>query len=187
MRELMETVERRVKNSEKPLFLLGIEGACATGKSTLGRRISQEMGGTLLHMDDFFLPFAERGGKDEVGSNINKALCLNEVLLPLSQGLAGRFSPYDCRAGVYGQEIVIEPGTLVIVEGVYVCLPEFRDYFALKIFLTASWAERKRRLLARGSDLGRFEEEWIPREERYFQECAVADCCDFVVDTTDGV
>lgn len=182
--EMDQVLDQALESSGKSTLLLGIDGACGTGKTTLGTRLSQEKDGVLLHLDDFYLPFAERGGQEEIGSNINKSVFLNEVLLPLWKGQEARFRPYSCQRGCYGDEIVIQPKSLVIMEGVYVFLPEFRDYFGLKVFLRANWAERKKRLQARGSDLAQFEAEWIPREERYFRDCLVEECCDFVVDTT---
>ncbi len=177
-------LDKALKNCRKHPILLGIDGACATGKTTLGRKISQEKGGSLLHMDDFFLPFDQRGSRDEIGSNINKSLFLNQVLLPLSQGGTARFQAFDCAKGEYGEERVISPTSLVIIEGVYVFLPEFRDYFSLKVFLKANWVQRKQRLLERGSKMAQFEAEWIPREEKYFSQCKVEDCCDLLLDTT---
>lgn len=182
--EICQTVGKAMESNGKGALFVGIDGACGTGKTTVATKICQEYKGVLLHIDDFFLPFSQRGDKEEVGSNLNKSDFMNKLLLPLAGGETASFRPYDCGSGAYGEEIIVAPGDLVIIEGVYVFLPEFRDFFCLKVFLTASWAERKRRLVARGSNLTQFEAEWIPREERYFRECAVEDCCDLRIDTT---
>ncbi|MEG2389188.1 MAG: shikimate kinase, partial [Clostridia bacterium] len=40
--------------------LIAIDGMCGSGKSTLGQRLAEALGGNLLHMDDFFLTAAQR-------------------------------------------------------------------------------------------------------------------------------
>lgn len=45
-----------------PAFIIGIDGHSAAGKSTLAGSVCDRLGGTLLHMDDFYrvIPENER-------------------------------------------------------------------------------------------------------------------------------
>ncbi|MFI3254055.1 MAG: uridine kinase [Eubacteriales bacterium] len=162
--------------------LLALEGPCASGKTTFGK----ELGFPCVSMDDFFLSPEKRS--DDIGGNIDKERFLNQVLLPLSMGKEVKYAPYLCHSGEYGAEITLPPSPLLVVEGVYSLLPQFRDFYQMKVFLSASWEERKKRLLARGGEelLTQFEKEWIPRENRYFQTYQVKESCDFFFET-DGV
>ena len=58
-----------------------------------------------------------------------------------------------------------------------------RDFYRLRIFLEAPWPVRRARLLDRGGPelLARFQGEWVPLEDRYFQACRVRDCCQLVL------
>ena len=75
------------------------------------------------------------------------------------------------------------PAPLVLVEGVYALHPALRDFYRLRIFLEAPWPVRRARLLDRGGPelLARFQGEWVPLEDRYFQACRVRDCCQLVL------
>ena len=40
--------------------IIAIDGRCAAGKTTLAARLAKELGGDVIHMDDFFLPLELR-------------------------------------------------------------------------------------------------------------------------------
>lgn len=174
---LQEEVAKRLQKG-RSLFV-AIDGPCATGKTTM----AGELAHTVVSMDDFFLTAEQR--TEDIAGNIDKERLLSQVLVPLSQGKEARYRPYHCHLGQWGEEIALNPASLVVVEGVYSLLPIFRPYFQLKLFLEASWEVRRERLLLRGGAelLARFEEEWIPRENRYFQTHQVKQHCDFVLET----
>ena len=58
----------------------------------------------------------------------------------------------------------------------------YDNYYDLKVFLSVGAKEQSRRILRRnGPDLHqRFLREWIPMENRYFQEMKIQERCDFV-------
>lgn len=180
---VMLDMEKRLELRENGTVLVGVDGPCATGKTTFSMELAKTFSGKVVHIDDFFLPFDQRGKKEELASNINKPSILEQVLRPLSQHKTTTFQPYSCKKGAYESEVRLTPEGLVIVEGVYSLLPEFRDFFHVKIYLKAQWQVRKERLLSRGSSLEQFEAEWIPRENLYFEQCQVEEACDFVIET----
>ena len=86
----------------------------------------------------------------------------DQVLAPLSRGEPARFSPYRCHTGAYGPPVSLSPAPLVLVEGVYALHPALRDRGGPEL-------------------LARFQGEWVPLEDRYFQACRVRDCCQLVL------
>ncbi len=75
------------------------------------------------------------------------------------------------------------PPPPVLVEGVYALHPALRDFYRLRIFLEAPGRCGAPCLLDRGGPelLARFQGEWVPLEDRYFQACRVRDCCQLVL------
>ena len=53
--------------------IIAIDGRCAAGKTTLAARLAKELGGDVIHMDDFFLPPALRTQerRSEPGGNVH--------------------------------------------------------------------------------------------------------------------
>ena len=53
--------------------IIAIDGRCAAGKTTLAARLAKELGGDVIHMDDFFLRVEQRTPErmKEVGGNVD--------------------------------------------------------------------------------------------------------------------
>lgn len=165
--------------------LIAIDGRCGSGKSTLARKLAQMYSGTVIHMDDFYLP-PERRKPDWmecVGGNMDFDRLRSQVLQPLRSGDEVRYRPYVCKTGGYAGEIVLQPGMFVILEGSYSHHPALETEFDLKIFLTCEAEVQEQRLKAREGDrFQRFREIWIPLEERYFALYAIREGADLVLD-----
>lgn len=170
-----------------PRTLAAIDGPCATGKSTLGARLSLLYGCPLFHTDDFFLP-PERKTPERLaqpGGNVDYERFFAQVLAPLSHGEPVRYQPYRCHSGALETARTIPSAPLAVVEGVYSLRPEFQPLYQVKCFLTAPWPVREARLLDRcGPDgLERFQTLWIPLENQYFRAFSIADVCDVHLET----
>ena len=70
----------------KAPVLVALEGGSASGKSTLGAELAEQLGATLIHMDDFFLPLELRTAERfaQPGGNVHWERVLAEVLQPLA-------------------------------------------------------------------------------------------------------
>ena len=163
--------------------VLAIDGCCASGKSTLGARLSEALGCPLFHMDDFFLRPEQRTPERfaQPGGNVDWERFREEVLEPLRRGEDIRYRRFDCGSFTLEPSTLIRPGRVNIVEGAYAMHPELAPYYDCTVFLRVPPEEQRRRILRRNGDRAEmFFRRWIPLEERYFREMNVEQRCDFV-------
>ena len=176
---VLAAIDRAMKTH--PQVRAGIDGPCASGKSTLGKALSDIYSCPLIHMDDFFLQPEQRTPQRlaQPGENVDHERFSHDILVPLLSGTTARYRPYLCHSAQFGEEIAVEPSCVTVVEGCYCLRPDLRDVFDVRVWLEAPWDIRRQRLLDRGGAdcLARFESVWIPMENRYFDSCRVSECC----------
>jgi len=163
---------------------LAIDGSSGAGKSTLAALISEVYGCSVFHTDDFFLPPERKtpARLSQPGGNVDHERLRDEVIAGILSGGPFGYRRYDCRTGELSSPVRVTPKSLNVVEGVYSLHPALGRIFDLKVFLKADGELQKRRILERcGAELlRRFEEEWIPLENRYFAEFGIMESCDLV-------
>ncbi len=175
------------KEIEKTLFekgscVVAIDGMCASGKSTVASFFANVFDSNIIHVDDFFLPTDKRTAERlaETGGNMDREK-LAEVL---ENAVKGDFSyrPYQCRLQKEGDALFFERKPLLLVEGSYSLHPELRKFYDIKVFSQIGAEEQLRRIKKRDPELvSRFENEWIPMENRYFEGMKIAECADFII------
>lgn len=152
--------------------IVAIDGACGGGKSTLGEALAAKYGGSLFHMDDFFLQPQQRTKEryEEPGGNVDYERFQAEVLSHLSDEEGVFYRPFLCRTMTFGETVRVPRRRLNIVEGAYSCHPYFGEIYQVRFFVEVSAEVQKKRLLARNGkeQYRRFVREWIPMENRYF-------------------
>lgn len=165
--------------------VIAIEGNSGAGKSTLAHLISEVYGYPIIHMDDFFLQKHQRSEnrKCEIGGNIDYERFYEEVVVPITQKKSIHYQIFDCQAMSFNDKKEILFDTSIIVEGCYSMHPYFNDYAELKIFLSISKDLQIKRILKRNGEhmLSRFIDEWIPKENVYFDEFKIRDKADFII------
>jgi len=138
----------------------------------------------IFHMDDFFLrpELKTESRMKEVGGNVDYVRFKEEVVAGLKTGREFQYRIYDCRRRTLGNSIRVVPKKLNIIEGSYSMHPTLADYYNLKIFLRIDAKEQSRRILQRNGPVMHrsFIEEWIPKENQYFDRLKIEDQCDFV-------
>ena len=183
-KELAERIRQILK--EKGSVSVGIDGRCASGKTTLGKELQEVLGGTLIHMDDFFLRPEQRTKERyaEPGGNVDRERFEKEVLIPLQEGRTFSYRPFDCQTMTLKDPVMAEENRIVIVEGSYCLHPDLRDFYDLKVFLDVDPVTQMKRIERRNPDkIGMFRNRWIPYEETYFKAFHVRECCDVVLNT----
>ncbi len=185
LKNICNSILERVATLEKRPLLIAIDGRCASGKTTLAGILKDILRCNVVHMDHFFLQTHQRTRErlQEPGGNVDYERVLEEVLIPLSKGESAVYRIYDCHKQSLGEEVILQPAEITIVEGSYACHPVLRSYYDLKVFLTVEPKEQLRRIeLRNGADAADvFREKWIPLEEAYFTRLKVAEESDIVI------
>ena len=166
--------------------VVGIDGMCASGKSTLGAMLAEVYDGNLFHADDYFLPVKMRTAHrlSESGGNMHRERLLEEVLLPLERGAPVVTRRFDCGKMALEAPVEHTPRRVNIVEGSYSLHPALRDFYTLKIALRTAPDTQLDRLKAR--DPGRiydYVNRWLPLENRYFDASGMYAAADLVIET----
>ena len=177
----------QVKTEQIP-FLIGIDGRCAAGKTTISEILSRKTGWPVVHLDDFFLRPEQRTPEryEEPGGNVDRERLLEEVMIPLEQHKAVTFQKFDCSCMKLGEAVSIPKADVIVFEGSYALHPELRDHYHLRVFLDVDPEDQLERIEARSGKEKRavFEARWIPLEETYFSFYQVASCADLTINTS---
>ena len=184
---LIEDIRKQLQTT-RPL-ILAIDGMCGSGKTTLAEYLSTCFDASIIHMDNFFLPFERKTTERlaEPGGNIDYER-FGEVLIPALK-LRNGFSyiAYNCQTQSYDRTIEVPDCDLIIVEGSYALHEYFPKYYDFSLFLSVTPKEQLKRLEARCQDdykFHRFKTEWIPMENHYHQAQNVLERADHIIDTT---
>ena len=181
---------QQIKNhltTQTPL-ILAIDGMCGSGKTTLAEYLCTIFDASIIHMDNFFLPY-ERKTKErlsEPGGNIDYERFQEVVLPALTKRQPFSYVAYNCQTSAYDREIIIPHCELIIVEGSYSLHKNFGQYYDISLFLEISSHEQLARLKTRCQDdmkFRRFQTEWIPMENRYHNAQLVKQRADICIHT----
>lgn len=184
--ELLEVCTRiETLLTNKKQVIVGIDGPCGSGKTTLASLLAKLYEASTIHMDDFFLPpdLRTKERLEEVGGNVHYERFEEEVIKNLKSGMPFSYRPFKCMNMAYGEDIQITPTPLTIIEGSYSMREEFRLVYDLKLFKTISKEEQISRILKRNGpeQLVHFINKWIPKEEAYFKEKNILQCVDLIL------
>lgn len=172
--------------AEKDRVIVAVDGTSAGGKTTFSSLLAKVYDCNVFHMDDFFLREEQRTPERyaEAGGNVDRERFLDEVLLPLSEGLDVNYRKFDCKTFTVLSGETIPAKKLSIVEGAYSMHPSLAGYYDASVFVCSSPVLQRERILKRNGDMAeRFFNEWIPLENRYFEAFDIREKCDLVIET----
>ena len=181
-------VQAALAAAQNAPVLLGIDGRCGSGKTTLANWLAQQLHCSVLHTDDFYLPLSARceNWQQQPGANMDFYRLRQEVLQPLLCAQPAQYRAYSCAAGAFLPPTPLPSAPLTILEGSYSLHPALQTEFAVRVFVTCPPDVQAARLQAReGARYTQFVQRWIPLEEGYFAAHDPAARCDFVLDTAD--
>ena len=166
-------------------IIVAIDGMSASGKSTLGFYLKELFDCNLFHMDDFFLQTHQRTEKRlaEVGGNVDYERFQEEVLEPILKKETVIYRPFHCNVMEIRGEIEMPFKRLNIIEGSYSLHPYFRGIHTLRVFTEISEELQIERIRNRNGEkmLNRFLNEWIPKENAYFETFRTKQLSDLVI------
>jgi uridine kinase len=150
---------------------VGIDGGGGAGKSTLAAALAEARDDVrVLHLDDFFLSTV--GGPESV----DVARLRREALQPLATGRPARFRRFEWWGEHLAEEHVVEPGRVVVVEGVFALQRDLRELYAVTAWVEADEALRLARGLERDGEHARaLWEQWQAAEAAHALEVAAVD------------
>lgn len=163
---------------------VAIDGNSSAGKSTLANLIKEKYDCNLFHMDDFFLTpdLKTEERLIQVGGNVDYVRFSNEVIAELKTKNKFKYQRYNCNKMELDEIVNVTPKRLNIIEGSYSMHPTLIGNYDLKIFLNLDKHEQVERILKRNGPfmLQRFINEWIPKENIYFEKMNIRDKADLV-------
>lgn len=169
--------------------IIAIDGMSGAGKTHLANRLRQCFPQSdIIHMDDFYLPKAERTDERmaEPGGHMDTERFTEEVATPIWKGLVPLYRKFDCKTQSYSPSVSCsKDATLCIVEGTYATHPNIPDVYDLRIFAEADQSiclDRIKERAASNKEVEMFETTWIPRETQYFESFMTKELADLVYD-----
>lgn len=167
-------------------LLVGIDGPGGAGKTTLAEGIARrDPSVAVVHMDDFYWPSREQPPSphgDAEGFDWHRLE--RQVLAPLAGDRESRYQRYEWGTDVLGEWRTIQPGGVVIVEGVSALRRELRLYYDGGAFVACPRHTRLARGLARDGEGARavWLDQWMPAEDRYFARHSPQEGADVIVE-----
>lgn len=169
---------------------VGVDGPDAAGKTTLVRELAAMLtaaGSPVLtvSLDGFYHPRARRRRRGALSPEgyyddaFDYPAFRRDVLDPLRPGGTGRIRPashdVESDALLHPPPVDVQPGTVLLVDGVFLQRPELADAWDAVVYLHGGPAETLRRVMRR--DVGvpgdadalreRYEQRYLPAQEHY--------------------
>ncbi len=169
---------------------IGIDGPGGSGKSRLAAELARcwPTAAALVHGDEFGRPTTDSARSEQrIGGLFDLSRLKREVLEPHERGAPIRYRRYDWDADRLDEWIAAPHETTLIVEGVYTTHPSIRGRYHFLIWVEADRPTRLARGLARDSEAARprWEDIWMPVEDRYRTEHRPDVAAHLVLDSTD--
>jgi uridine kinase len=161
----------------EPVAFVAVDGGGGAGKSTLAQAVADARADArVLHLDDFFVSIAA------FADSIDLERLEREALTPLREGRPARFRRFDWWSLGLEEWREIEPGRVVVVEGVFALQPALRPLYDVTAWVETDARLRLRRGLERdGADAEAMWREWQENEERHKAEVRPEETVDLLV------
>lgn len=176
--DLLEKV--KVTARKHKTLLIGIDGVGGAGKTTLSEYLKSNLDNvTIVQLDDFYLPQLGRADRDRV---------LEQVFMPLEKDLSANYQVYDWVNNSHKQVVTINPGGIVIIEGVYALHPDFADKYDFRIWINCPPELGFKRGIERDKirdqldNTDKWVNIWMPKEKEYIKSENPQQYADYILD-----
>ena len=180
----IEDIVQRVKNLKQSKIVIGIDGRCGSGKTTLASELGSVFHANVFHLDDYFLRKEQRTAERyaEPGGNVDRERFFEEIGCKLHTDEDIVYAPFDCETMQIQEEICVKQTKVTVIEGSYSMHPYLRDLYDLRIFLDIDYDLQIKRIKKRNPDsVKMFIDKWIPLEEKYFSYFDIEKQCDIIL------
>lgn len=167
------------------LVVVGIDGNCASGKSTLASMLGRCFDGNMITTDDFFLPPNLRTQQrlKETGGNLHYERFYDEVIQNIKSGNQLSYQKFSCKTMDFVSTITLTQKPVLIIEGSYCMRKEFQPVYDIKIGMQCEYETQINRIRERNGEemLKNFQTKWIPMENQYFTQEKIFAQCDYIL------
>jgi len=124
-----------------------------------------------------------------IGGNFDWPRLREQVLDPLRRGETARYDRYDWLEDDLANAHQVLPGRVVIVEGIYSSRRELAPLYDMRVWVDCPRELRLSRGLKRDGEAarGRWEDDWMPCEDRYIREHRPQEYADAIVNGATGL
>ena len=156
--------------------LVCVDGPAGAGKTTLAGAIAEHAPtAAVIHCDDLL-----QGWRGLPGL----AATVERLLRPLAEGARGRWRRWDWPADGWAETYDVEPGGLLVLEGVGSWSPAIAPWVGALVWVEAPSALRLARGIARdGEEMRPHWNQWRRDEDELFEHLGTRDHADVVVTT----
>jgi uridine kinase len=178
--QLLNEIDKLNKTST---VLIAIDGFGGSGKSTLTEKIKNHFpDATIVHLDDFYSHELNRADRERL---------INQVIKPLKSNQTAKYQRYDWGKKELTEWIEINPGKIILIEGVSTLHDDFNHYYDFRLWIDYPQEEGFKRGLERdkkeyGVDTtDEWLNIWIPQEKEYFKTQKPKQKADLIVKLED--
>jgi cytidylate kinase len=151
--------------------VVAIDGPSGAGKTNLARELAPLLDAQILHLDDIYRGWHALAEAPPV--------VVNDVLEPIARGEAGRTPRWEWGADAPGDDVVIDPGGMLILDGCGSGSRIVRSFLSYLIWLDAPPEVRRARAMARdGQTYETWWDIWAAQERELFTAEGTADAAD---------
>ena len=142
-------------------IVVAIDGPSGAGKTKLARELAPLLDARILHLDDIYRGW--RGLADA------PPVVVHDVLEPIANGDPGRTPRWEWGADAPGDDIVIESGGVLILDGCGSGSRIIRPFLSYLIWLDGPADVRRARAMARdGETYAKWWDIWAAQEKELF-------------------
>jgi uridine kinase len=192
LRQFLTKFDRIQKNQNT--LIVGIDGASASGKSTIADKLKElDNRVIIVHMDDFYRPSEEQKAvnSEVIGANFDWERGRKQVLTPLTHNKFGRYQRYDWDTDEMAEWHDVPTGGIVIIEGCFSIRNELLPLYDVRIWIDSPKQISLERVVQRERDGSGnrylWENVYRPAEEKYIEVQRPRDHADIVIDGTGQV
>jgi uridine kinase len=187
--ETKADIEKLAAESDSPILVV-FDGRSGTGKTTITKEMSEQLGATVILGDDFYAggtlqEWSQRTAKEKADQCIDWRRLRSDALLPLLAGQAATWHTFNWQTlqGLSDATIHSDPAKIIILDGAYSSRAELAELYSLSVLVMVDEDVRRQRIEKReGSD---FVREWHPvwdeAEDYYFGQVRPAELFDIVI------
>lgn len=167
---------------KRKTLLIGIAGRGGSGKSTLAEKLREMLSDAIvIHLDDFYSPELNEGYLD-------LERLREQVIDPLKEDNPANYQKYDWGTKKLVEWRKVEPGGIVIIEGVSLIHDDMEGAFDFTVWIECPAEVGFQRGLERDKSVYGVDTTedwlnvWLPEEKKYVETQRPQEKADFVVD-----